>query len=52
MEFLVHWKGYDNQENTWEPWIGLRDTKVLHEYLYSKGLKKLIPKKFRNSELA
>ena len=52
MKFLVHWKGYDDIANTWEPWSGLRDNKVLHEYLASKGLRNLIPTKHRNSELA
>ena len=27
LEFLVHWKGYDNTDHTWEPKSNLRNTK-------------------------
>ncbi len=48
MDFLVRWEGYDDSHNLWLPWNSLRNNSVLHEYLQSKGLRSLIPTKFRN----
>jgi hypothetical protein len=44
MQFLVKWKGYDHEENTWEPWKELRNTEALHIYLRDNKLARLIPK--------
>jgi transposase InsO family protein len=44
MLFLVKWRGYDDSENTWEPWNNLRDTEALHIYLRENKLSRLIPK--------
>ncbi len=49
LTFLVEWYGYDESENSWEPWKNLRDTSQLHEYLARKTLTKLIPAKFRTA---
>ena len=48
MDFLVRWEGYDDSHNLWLPWNSLRNNSVLHEYLQSKGLRSLIPNKFRS----
>jgi hypothetical protein len=45
MRFHVKWIGYDDK--TWEPWENLRSNKVLHDYLRSKGMEKLIPKSYQ-----
>lgn len=45
--FLVKWTNYEDSENSWEPWKELRDNPKLFEYLKSKKLDKLIPKKNR-----
>lgn len=38
-EFLVKWKGYSMDENTWEPIVHLEHAKeVLRNYLISKQL--------------
>ena len=50
LEFLVHWTGYDNTYDTWEPWSELRDTEQLRQYLLAKNLQYLIPKKFKDLE--
>ena len=33
LEFHVKWAGYPSAYDTWEPWKGLRATRVLEEYL-------------------
>ena len=39
MDFLVQWKGYSHEENTWEPYHNLRDTEALDIYCKCAGLK-------------
>ena len=46
LSFKVHWTGYDQSEDTWEPWNNLRDTEQLHAYLRHIGEQQHIPKKF------
>ena len=46
LEFLVKWLNYDEKYNSWTPYSHLRDTQQLHDYLISKDLRRLIPKKF------
>ena len=48
MDFLVKWQGYGNDENLWLPWKELRNNPKLHEYLFSVGMMKIIPKEFRD----
>ena len=47
LEFLVQWRGFTSDDNSWEPWKHLRTNFVLHDYLRSKGLDSLIPHNFR-----
>jgi hypothetical protein len=43
LEFLIKWKGYDDEnQNSWEPWSGVRNTEKLHEYLKNNRMKSLI----------
>ncbi len=35
MEFLVRWAGYSEEENTWEPYAGVKDLAALDAYLDS-----------------
>ena len=46
LEFLIKWKDYDDDRNSWEPYANIRDMTVCHEYLTSHGMKNQIPKKF------
>ena len=46
LKFLVHWTGYDDTYDTWDPYEGLRDTEQLHKYLRLHKLTHLIPLKF------
>ena len=46
LEFYVKWLNHPDNENSWTPYSNLRDTEKLHEYLLSKNLRRLIPKKF------
>ena len=48
LDFLVHWKGYDTNEDLWLPWKELRLNPILHEYLKANKMKHLIPKPFLN----
>ena len=50
VQFLVHWDGYDETYDTWEPYANLRDTEQLHAYLNAHQLQYLIPNKFINDE--
>lgn len=45
MEFKVRWAGYDESEDSWEPWKELRNTIELHEYLRTHNMKSLITTK-------
>jgi hypothetical protein len=43
-EFLVKWAGYENTDNTWEPWEFVRDNKQLIKYLYTHNLRQFLTK--------
>ena len=45
--FLVRWLDYPESENSWEPYSALRDVAVLHEYLKSNKLQRLLNKQHR-----
>ena len=47
--FLVKWLGYDEILNIHEPWKQLKDNVKLHEFLISKNLKHIIPRKYISS---
>ena len=51
MSFLVKWRGYEETDNSWEPWANLRLNDKLHSYLSSHGLKHLIPKQFKSRDV-
>ena len=49
LQFKVHWKGYETEDDSWVPYSELRDTAALHQYLLGQTTKefhKLIPPKF------
>ena len=46
LTFLVKWLGYEDTDNTYEPWSGMRDNVKLHEFLIRENLKNLIPRKY------
>ena len=43
MEFLVHWAGYTEEDDTWEPISNLRDNTVFHQYCIDHKMRKFIP---------
>jgi len=47
LTFLVRWKGFGDEANTWEPWSGLRNNKALHDYLIHLDKKAMIPLQYR-----
>jgi hypothetical protein len=46
MQFLVKWKGYGTEQNTWEPLVNLVSVGKLHDYLALHDMKHLIAKDF------
>ena len=52
LTFLVKWLGYDDIDNTYEPWNGMKDNEKLHEFLINKNLRHLIPRKYLLSSTA
>ena len=46
LKFEIKWLGYDDSYNSWEPWKNIRDVVVVHDYLRTNDLQRLIPKKF------
>jgi hypothetical protein len=47
MTFLVHWLGFSDAEDSWEPWENLRHTEQLHHYLRNNRMVSLIPQSNR-----
>jgi len=45
--FKVRWVGYNDENDSWEPWKSLRNTQQLHDYLYFSKLDKLVPREHR-----
>ena len=43
LQFLVRWKGYTSDFDTWEPWVELKHLIPLHTYLRTIGQANLIP---------
>ena len=50
LQFLVKWKGYEDDHNSWEPYANLREVAVLHEYLKVHRMHSQIPLKHRNND--
>ena len=49
MDFLVKFRGYDEEYNLWLPYHELRDNRHLHAYLIQKRMRSLIPPRFREN---
>jgi transposase InsO family protein len=50
LKFYIKWLGYDDDQNTWEPYSNVRDMTVCHAYLRSHGMANHIPSKFTTSQ--
>jgi transposase InsO family protein len=46
LKFYIKWLGYDDDQNTWEPFSNIRDMTICHDYLRSHGMANHIPSKF------
>ena len=42
LEFRIRWAGYDASYDTWEPWPGLRSNEVVHAYMRTHGMVRII----------
>jgi hypothetical protein len=42
--FLVRWRTYSFEHDSWEPWKNLLHSEQLHQYLHSIGKSRIIPK--------
>jgi hypothetical protein len=51
LEFLVKWVGYDEENNSWEPWANLRDTSQLHDYLKINKMRSLMSKEQQQEQI-
>ena len=49
MDFLVKFRGYDEEYNLWLPYSEQRDNRHLQEYLIRKRMRSLVPPKFRKN---
>ena len=47
MEFLVHWTGYEESSNSWEPYKSLMHVGKLHDYLREHRMCSLIPREHK-----
>ncbi len=47
LRFRVRWLGYQESDDTWEPWSNLSKTEALHAYLRAIGQARHIPKQFQ-----
>jgi hypothetical protein len=48
LKFYIKWLGYNDDQNTWEPYSNIRDMTVCHDYLISHGMSNHIPSKFKD----
>jgi hypothetical protein len=51
LKFLIHWIGYPDSEDSWEPYHELRHVDKLHIYLREHNMSSLIPKADREVAL-
>jgi hypothetical protein len=49
--FKVHWKGFNDEDDTWEPWKTLRTNEVLHAWMRTNGFEKDIPTQYQPEQL-
>jgi hypothetical protein len=50
MEFLVSWKGYSSEADSWEPYKGVCKTQVFVDYCLTNRLVSLVPKSLRDQK--
>jgi hypothetical protein len=47
--FKIHWAGYDENHDSWEPWSGVKDVDKVQEYCFARPeLKRFLSKEIRN----
>jgi len=46
LKFYIKWLGYDDEHNSWEPYSGIRDMTICHQYLRAHGMSNHVPIKF------
>jgi hypothetical protein len=49
--FKVHWKGFNDEDDTFEPWKNLRTNEVLHDWMRKNNFAKEIPEQYQQEGL-
>jgi hypothetical protein len=44
LAFKVRWLGYDESDETWEPWSELRSNSIVHAYCRAHGMGSIVSK--------
>ena len=50
LKLRIHWQGFDDSQDTWEPFTNVSKVEVVHQYLIAHHLAKFIPKGFKYSK--
>ena len=50
LEFLIKWEGYDESQNSWEPYSEMKHTEIFKRYCITQNIQYLIPKQYLDEE--
>ena len=50
LEFLIKWRNFGEEENSWVPWSNLTNNDICHDYCMTHQMKTLVRKEYRRVE--